>query len=76
MTYINKIDETTDFSQQVLLCGAECPDGYEPHIAFGPKTLSEALAQYAVCDSNMEHSGYNYIYIIDLTGKILISKMI
>ena len=61
----------------VLLCGSATPsDDGTDMIIHGPMSLREAIARYAICDSQMEYSGCRYVYITTLNGKIILSKQI
>lgn len=66
-----------NYSIPVLLCGSATPsDDGTDLVVYGPMPLTEAIARYAICDSQMEHSGCGYVYITTLNGKIILSKQI
>lgn len=66
-----------NYSIPVLLCGSATPsDDVAELVVYGPMPLTEAIARYAICDSQMEHSGCGYVYITALNGKIILSKRI
>ena len=69
--------EEDKYAIPVLLCGSATPsDDGTDMVIFGPMSLIEAIARYAICDSQMEHSGCRYVYITTLKGKIILSKQI
>lgn len=70
------MDTKSKWTEEVLLCGSWAPCTAEVDYISQPMSYASALAQMAICDSQMQGMGVRYVYIIDCKGNILLDKWV